>query len=100
MTVELQICPTGNRSDPTLHQGIALRRTLGERRGGVVVSMPVYAARLACHGSHLGSIPRPGMLYFRCKNPANNIRDCVTLMLFKLTHLYVILYRLPVLRTT
>ena len=30
---------------------------------------------------HLGLIPGPGMLYFRCKNLALNITDCVSLCL-------------------
>ena len=44
-------------------------------RGSVVVSTPAW------HAGDLGSIPAPGMLYFRCKNLALNIRDCVSLCL-------------------
>ena len=33
-----------------------------------------------CHAVDLGSMPGPDMLYFRCKNLALNIRDCVTLV--------------------
>ena len=44
-----------------------------ERRGSVLVSTP------ACHAGDLGLIPVHGMLYFRCKNLALNIRDCIYL---------------------
>ena len=46
-----------------------------ERRGSVVVITPAW------HAGDLGSIPGPGMLYFRCKKLALNIRDCVSLCL-------------------
>ena len=45
------------------------------RRCSLVPSM------LAWHASDLGSIPGPGMLYFRCKTLALNIRDCLSLCL-------------------
>ena len=40
-----------------------------------MVSMPAW------HAGDLGSIPGPGMFYFRCKNLALNIRDCETICL-------------------
>ena len=46
-----------------------------ERCGSVVVS------RLALHAGYLGSNPRPGMLYFRCKNRTLNFGDCVSMRL-------------------
>ena len=36
---------------------------------------------LAWHAGDLVSMPGQGMLYFRCKNLALNIRDCVCLCL-------------------
>ena len=35
----------------------------------------------AWNAGDLGSIPGPGMIHFRCKNLALNIRDCVSLCL-------------------
>ena len=46
-----------------------------DRCSGVVVSTPTR------HAGYLGSIPGPGMLYFRCKNVSLNLRDCVSLCL-------------------
>ena len=50
-------------------------KLLSERRGSVVVSTPAW------HAGDLGSIPGPGMLYFRCNNLALNIIDYVSLCL-------------------
>ena len=33
---------------------------------------------VAGHAGDLGSIPGPNMLYFRCKNLALKIRDCIS----------------------
>ena len=46
-----------------------------QRRGSVVVSTPAW------HAGDLGTISGPVMVYFRCKNLALNIRDCVSLCL-------------------
>ena len=45
-----------------------------ERHSSVAVSTPAW------HAGDLGSIPRPGMSYLRCKNLALYIRDCVSLV--------------------
>ena len=41
----------------------------------VVLSTPAW------HAGNLGSIPGPGILYFKCKNLALNVRDCASLCL-------------------
>ena len=53
-----------------------IRIALMTVKRGAVGLPRVVVSRHAWHAGDLGSIPGPGMLYFRCKNLVLYVRDC------------------------